>query len=68
MGEVPAQAHISGLLQIAPQIGLDVDHHQRQIIQMMQQLVAHFARDGMSLRHRQLRIDRDVQFGMEAMA
>ena len=46
---------------------IDMDHHERQIIQMMKQLMAHFGGNGMRLRDRQLRIDGDIQFGMQAM-
>jgi hypothetical protein len=46
---------------------IDVDDDQRQIIEVMQQLMADLGRDRMRLRDRQGRIDRDVQFGMQAV-
>jgi len=46
---------------------IDVDDHQRQIIQTVKELMADLRRDCMRLRNRQLGIDRDVQFGMQAV-
>ena len=47
--------------------GIDVDDDERQILQMMKELVADLGRDRMGLRNRQFRIDRDIQFGVQAM-
>jgi hypothetical protein len=46
---------------------IDVDDDERQMIQMMKELVADLGRDRMRLRDRQLRMDGDIQFGMQAV-
>ena len=63
VGMLPnAMMRLAGLIR-----GIDVDDDERQILQMMKELVADLGRDRMGLRNRQLRIDRDIQFGVQAM-
>ena len=46
---------------------IDVDDDERQIIQMVKELVADLGRDRVRLCDRQLGIDRDIQLGMQAV-
>jgi len=57
-----AMMRLAGLIR-----GIDVDDDERQILQMMKELVADLGRDRVGLRDRQLRIDRDIQFGVQAV-
>jgi len=58
-----AMVRLAGLIR-----RVDMDHHQRQVVQVVQQLVADIAGDGVCLGDRQLGIDGNVHLGMQAMA
>ena len=57
-----AMVRLAGLIR-----RIDMDDHERQIIEAMKQLVTDFRRDRMRLCDRQRGIDRDVEFGMQAV-
>ena len=51
-----------------PFVGIDMDHRQRQIFEMMQKLMPHFRGDLMAFSHGQIGWHRDVHFGMQPVA
>ena len=48
--------------------GVNVKHHRRQIIEMVQQFMPHFFSDGMPFRDGKARSNRNVQFSVQAVA
>ena len=51
-----------------PLVGIDMDHRQRQIFEMVQKLMPHFSGDLMTFSHGQVGRHGDVHFGMQPVA
>ena len=60
---IDAMMRLAGLIE-----RIDVNDDQRKIIEAVKQLMAYLARDRVSLGDRHLRVHRDVDFGVQAVA